>query len=402
MAKQLTAKQKSELLALTPKDITNDKFIELFSDTAKVVDGKVVRVPSYMSPMDEFVLEKGEYFNKERVKTTAGQFIFNKFLIEEDFKDIIDYQLEVDGGVVKKIDSQLSAALLDDKITVEQMVKYLNKFQWLSKQHHTLIAGSFTMNTLKPNPKVQKRRDELLKKHEKELEQGDVVTAVKIEDELVDLAYNDIRTDHGLDMYDSGARGSFGNNHKNMVIMKGPVFNPITGKYDVVKSNFMEGIRKEELPIYGNSVVSGAYPKAVGTATSGYFSKQITAALQSVVLDSHGSDCKTKGKLNVKITKDNKGDFMYRYVESNKGITLLDASNIDSYVGKTVKMRSPMYCIGEKLCNKCAGELYYKLGIKNAGLTSSRASSTLLNLSMKKFHDSTAKIYDIDVNDIVI
>ena len=78
----------------------------------------------------------------------------------------------------------------------------------------------------------------------------------------------------------------------------------------------------------------------------------------------------------------------------------MDDSNIDNYVGKKIKLRSPMYCIGDKLCSKCAGLMYEKLGIKNIGLTTSRAATTLLNMGMKQFHDSTQSIARIDINKI--
>ena len=56
-----------------------------------------------------------------------------------------------------------------------------------------------------------------------------------------------------------------------------------------------------------------------------------------------------------------------------------------------------MMCIGKKICNKCAGDLYYKLGITNVGLTASKVATVLTNLNMKKFHDSTTRYHKIDV-----
>jgi hypothetical protein len=142
--------------------------------------------------------------------------------------------------------------------------------------------------------------------------------------------------------------------------------------------------------------------KAVGTQVSGYLSKQITAAMQTVVLDKPGSDCGTKGSLKIVITPYLKNDFKYRYMVEGSKLIYLDESNIDKYINREVKMRSPMYCVGDKICSKCAGEMYYKLGLTNIGLTSTRVSSTLLNLSMKKFHDATIKTTKVDINTIVI
>lgn len=128
----------------------------------------------------------------------------------------------------------------------------------------------------------------------------------------------------------------------------------------------------------------------------------MAAAFQGVVLDDFGSDCKTTNTLEIIITNKTKNDLMYRYIVEGSKLILLTNDNIDKYLNKKVKLRSPVYCIGDKLCNKCAGDLYYKLGIKNVGLSTTRVASTLLNMSMKKFHNSTANVSKINLNDIVI
>lgn len=92
----------------------------------------------------------------------------------------------------------------------------------------------------------------------------------------------------------------------------------------------------------------------------------------------------------------------YRYIVEGNKLVLLSPDIIDKYVGKKIKLRTPIYCKSDKLCSKCAGTLYYKLGIKNVGLTTSKLSSTLLNLNMKKFHNSTANISKIDINNITL
>ena len=104
------------------------------------------------------------------------------------------------------------------------------------------------------------------------------------------------------------------------------------------------------------------------------------------MLDDYGSDCGTKRTLDVKLTNTIKKDYMYRYIVTDNGsLVLLTPENMDKYIGKTVKMRSPMMCVGEKICNHCAGDLFYKLGIKNAGLTASRVATTLTRLNINFF-----------------
>lgn len=397
MVRAINANEKKELLELEPTQFTFDKLIELFGTKISKKDGKATMVKSRFEPEDTMVLAKDEYFNKSEVKTTVGKLIFNKILVERDLVSILGYvNTTVNGGELKNIDDVLANALLMDTITVETMVKYLNRIQWLSMRLHPVICGSYTLGILKPLPEMQKFRDSMLKDNKEKIEKGDLLTVVQIEKESLAVAVEKIKNDPGMDIFLSGARGSLGNNYKNISVMKGPVYNPSTGKFDIVKSNLMEGIRKEELPIFGNAIVSGAYPKAIGTATSGYFSKQIIAALQAVVLDVPGSDCKTVLTIEHKLEKGNLKDFRFRYINDGGKLVLLDDDVIEKYKNTFIKLRSPMTCAGKSICSKCAGEMYYLLGIKNAGMTASRAASTLLNMDMKKFHDATAKTVEVD------
>lgn len=397
----LRAEYKTMLLKMKPTDITAEFINEYLVDKAEKKDGKVTIIPSKMKTSDTFTLLPSEYFNKTKVLTNVGLFIFNKFIVEGQFEEVLGYiNTPIDNKCESKIEDKLAKALLDDVITSEQMAVFFNKLQWISMQFNSVFASSFTMKSLKPLPDVVKRKEELFKEHKEELENGDVITAVKIENELTSMAESELKGDPGMDLYNSGARGKFANNYKNISIMKGPVFNPATDRWDMVDTNFINGINKQDIPVYGNSVVTGAYPKAVGTQESGYSAKQLTAAFQGVVLDEPGSDCGTKGYLEILLTESMKSGMMYRYIIEKNKLVLMDDSNIDNYVGKKIKLRSPMYCIGDKLCSKCAGLMYEKLGIKNIGLTTSRAATTLLNMGMKQFHDSTQSIVRIDINKI--
>ena len=399
----LSSADKSFFMNLKIDDITAEFIVENFADKS-IVDPKTKKfkvVPSRFKTSDTFTLEKNEYFNKDKIVTNVGLFIVNKLLIEESFSDVVGYiNTPITKKVLGGIEDKLSKALLNDDITTEQMVTYLNRIQWLGMQFNSIFSSSFTMKSLKPIPSTIKLRDKLLKENKKALDEGDVITAVKIETAVKEDAERELKGDIGMDLYSSGARGSFGNNYKAISVMKGPVFNPSTGKWDMVESNFMEGIRKNEIPSYGNSIVTGAYPKAVGTQESGYFSKQLTAAFQGIVLDKPGSDCGSNGYLEIIITPWNKKDLIYRnIIEGGKLIQLTD-NNIDKFLYKKVKLRSPMFCIGNKLCRTCAGAMYEKLGIDNIGLTTSKVASTMLNMNMKKFHDSTASIVKIDIKNM--
>jgi len=118
-------------------------------------------------------------------------------------------------------------------------------------------------------------------------------------------------------------------------------------------------------------------------------------------VDEPGSDCHTKNLIPITVTDKNKKDLVYTYFENAGQLQMLSRDNVDSYVGKTIMMRSPMSCISQKICSKCAGELFYKLGIKHAGLFATQLSHSALNLSLKSKHDSTVNLYSLNVDKIV-
>lgn len=135
----------------------------------------------------------------------------------------------------------------------------------------------------------------------------------------------------------------------------------------------------------------------------GYQNKIMCTSFQSSVLDDEGSDCGSKLFYNVELTEKNYNKFIYRYIKdpnSNQLVELND-ENKSKYIGKVVQMRSPMYCKGDKICNKCAGNYYYKMGSKNVGLLTIEIGGIILNKSMKSFHDSTVHLAKINIDDYI-
>ena len=146
--------------------------------------------------------------------------------------------------------------------------------------------------------------------------------------------------------------------------------------------------------------------KAIGTAVSGYMAKELLAAYQSEVLGPKDSDCGSKGFITINITNKNYPDYLYRYILTSKGLVMTTMENKDLFVNKTVKMRSPMFCIGtgptKCLCNKCAGDFFYILGKPNIGLTASKLATTITQMNLQKFHQNLVKTQQLDVDDMLI
>lgn len=258
----ISEKDKQYLLSLTPDDITKTFILNTFSDRAERVNGTMKVIPARISPNDTFYLEKGEYFNKERVLTTCGLFIMNKLLIERDFVDVLGYcNNPITAKELKRIESVLSDALIEDEITTEQYGTYLNRVQWFGLQFNSAFVSSFTMSTIKPNKQVIDHRNKVVAQNKKKLDEGDVITAARAEKEVLDKAREALKGDPGMALYDSGARGSFDNAYKNNSAIRGPVYNPSIDKWEFVSKSFVEGLDKEDIAVMANTIVTSELPR---------------------------------------------------------------------------------------------------------------------------------------------
>ena len=268
-SKHVPNEVKDELLKKPAKDFTFTYLRDLFGNTSmKDKNGKVYTKKSRFEVNDIIHLEANEYHNKMACDTTIGRLCWNKIMIDRiDLRRFFPYMNDV---LIKKrsskFESDVTQLLVDDKIDTHTFRDYINHRDWLGLQLHGIITVSFTEKTIKTPESVKKLRDELFKKYEKDLDDGDIVVAGKIEKELIGKMVDIIKDDPGFDLYNSGARGDINNHMKNLFIMRGGVLNPNTGKYDIMKTSFNEGLRKEDFTAASSSVVQGAYPKAVGEA----------------------------------------------------------------------------------------------------------------------------------------
>jgi DNA-directed RNA polymerase beta' subunit len=412
--KSLTKEEKDYFLHLDPKKITLTDMISWFGNTTTIKDSKEGKDPSKskFNPCDTLTISSKEYSiikSDKPIRTTIGRLIFNKLMVEGlGFGDIIGYCNDVlKAGVFKsKFDRTVGNALKDDKITTEQMVKYINMRDWFGLSLHGVITTSFTPGVLTLPPKVEKLKKKLMEENKEALANGDEVVMEKIEKQLIAATQEALKDDIGMDLYNSGARGSVDNHLKNIMISRGAILNPATGKYEIIENSLMDGLAKKDIPTHANVIVSGAYPKAVGTQVSGYMSKELLAAFQTETLADKDSDCGSKRTITVTLTEGNYDDFIYRYIKEGSKLIMLDNENKSKYLGKTVQMRSPMYCLGigkdRCICNKCAGDFYYKLGKKDIGLLSSKVATTLTQLGLQKFHQNLVKTKQIDPKRILL
>lgn len=251
----LSEDRKKEYLSIDFNDIATLR--DVVSHKYDKANNKIIK-PKFPAT-EEFVLEKGEYYNDQKIVTTVGRYMVNRAVFRDKILSLIGYQNKVITAKVYSgdIDRTLTELLRNDKLTVQDFKDYVTRLENFSTSLINTTTNSFTEKTVATNAKVAKRKQELLKKYEKELANNDIAIAVKIENELVDLAKKELEGDPGMDSYNSGARGSFGSNYKELNIMKGPVFNPVTREWDIVETSYDDGLAKKDLHVHGNSIATG-------------------------------------------------------------------------------------------------------------------------------------------------
>ena len=390
------------LLNLKEDDITTSLMMQLFGDF-----GKYQR----FNPYDIITVPAKRYggktasgkdkYNKEPFTTTVGRLIFNKYFIECE-PELLEFIGFVNSNINKKVYGglfdKLGYAVLEGDLSIDVYKRFCKRSQKFMP-YVSILAPNHSDNMLTITKKINKKKEELIKANQEAFDKGDVIIVDKISKELLDYAREIMKDDPAMDMFASGAGGSFENNFKNMFIMRGSVQDPDPRKsYNIITSNYVDGVSKDEYAKLANTLAAGPYSRSKKTELGGYWEKLFMTAFQHIVLDEPDSDCGTKRYITMDVTAKNISSIMYCYVINSDGsLTEITSKNKDKFIGKKIKLRFSSMCESKTgICNKCAGNLFYRLGIRNVGASTPQIPSKLKVLSMKLFHDDQLNFVEMD------
>ena len=392
---------KQRILSADISEFNKDFLESLFAAYYDKETNQAKQAP--FNPTDKITLSHNEYqYVKDSVETTLGLLFMNRFLLE--YTGVIQFLGYWNRTLDKKGLGALNVAvnnlIITDQIDTYTNAKFVDRRDQLGFQSTAFLSTSISAGLIRPMHNVNQRKLELMEQYHDEIYSQDptkqILAMNKIEKELMEMVRQNLKDDTGYDMYASGD-GNLDNNYKTINVMRGAVFNNITGRFDIVDSSLMDGVKKKDIPAFANSIVAGAYPSAVGTADSGYMAKIILALLQSEHIDADpNSDCGTTKTIPITITDKNKQYVLYRYINDGGQKVLTTLENIGSYVGKTVELYSPQCCIHESICGKCGGRVFHNLGVQNVGLLVTSITQALLNKKLKSKHDLSQKASIID------
>ena len=231
------------------------------------------------------------------------------------------------------------------------------------------------------------------------------------------------------DFIESGSRGSW-DQANQLVFARGYMSN---SKGEIIetpiKNNLVTGLNRKEFFISCYGSRKALLDVALNTAVSGYLTRKLVYCNVNLELNEQLDDCGTtdyfmvhipelithdkieelvshitdekekqlqrdilKHKNDemdpVKLSRSLIGRWMVKLDENNKEVLdLITDDNYDQLFGKTIKIRSPIFCKSPKVCKKCYGETHKYCHSKYVGILSAQALGELATqLTLRTFH----------------
>ncbi len=329
----------------------------------------------YMLTNDKFPdLTKETIF--KNIKITEGRKLFNE-CFPEDYP-IINYS--VGKNELLKILSDIS-----QNYSKEILAIVLDKIKLLGFKYSTIFGT--TMSLIDCTSKDSKEyvdkifSGENIRKQIEDISSNETIETLK---KIFKYSY----------MVESGARGTW-DQVRQIVLSRGFISN-FEGQIlpEPIKNSLMNGLTKREFFISTYGCRKGLLDVALNTGISGYLSRKLIFTCCNLQLDLNLEDCGTKDCIELFIENADKSKSLIgrNYIENNelKKITML---NFKSLVGKTLKLRSPIYCESENICKTCYGDLYKIINSKFIGVVAAQCLGERgTQLVLRTFHTSGSAI----------
>jgi hypothetical protein len=138
----------------------------------------------------------------------------------------------------------------------------------------------------------------------------------------------------------------------------------------------------------------GLLDTALNTGTSGYLSRKLIFTCANLQLSKEICDCGTKDLLEINVTSNKKAMCLVnRYMKHEDDLQLITKNNCNELVGKTIKVRSPIFCTSPHICQTCYGDSYKTLNSQYIGIIAAQTlGEKSTQLVLRTFHTSGSAI----------
>ena len=152
MKRKLTLQETEALLKLTKEDIDMNLLRNFFAV-------RMGQDEPRFNTFDTFRLPKDRLYNKETMETTIGRYLWNFFVIPDEYLKKFGYQDVVfNKKAIGSFEKQLANMLLNDEISVDDYAGYLDRAEWMTLGITYFISPTMDYDMNVPIPEVIKRK----------------------------------------------------------------------------------------------------------------------------------------------------------------------------------------------------------------------------------------------------
>ena len=319
--------------------------------------------------------------NNKTINMSLGRIFFNECLPK-------DYPLVDEPINQSKLDSLMKDIV--DKYPQDLLTTLFSDLQRKFYQIATISPTTFTIDVFLPSNVWMKKKKEFEKVaidyNPAQFQKEAQILTSELVKEIETKGYRIHNVLKG------GIRGNPVDDWRTLLVGKGYVIDIEGNLLGPIVHGVSEGLNKQE---YFDSIAEarrGFYYKASLTAIPGYLARKLAMSSANVTLTN--KDCGSKKYFEVFVDKNNINNLTGRYMSTSTNNKLVETTleNLEPYIGKKIKIRSPLFCMSKnnQICPICFGTLATKLNTDKIGILAAGViNQVTINQLMKMRHKSS-------------
>ena len=271
--------------------------------------------------------------------TTMGRAIFNSA-----FPPSMPF---MDKQITKSVVNKLINTVIQ-KYGHDVTIKAFSMLEKVGFKFATIAGSSITLDMIEIPDTIKELKKKIAGSTPEEVD--------KLEKQMMILLKDHLKGTGLYDLMESGA-GKGWSQPKQILISKGMITDTKGTLLPPIEGSFSDGLKTTEYFLAASGARKGMADRALNTADTGYFTRQLVYMLSPVEAgrDAKDRDCGTKRTISLKLSSDMIGRLEGRYIIY--GTNLMEFDRAQQKVGDVINLRTPIYCINKKICMTCYGKL---------------------------------------------
>lgn len=343
LSDQAQAEAKEKLTRLVGASSSDNVMFELSKEMVTglyTMTKNVKRLQSPISVTEEDLMNATDPYISVKYRghnTTMGRAIFNSaFPPSMPFVDTIVTK-DVANGLVNETIKRFG-----ENVTAQ----IYSKLEKIGFKFATIFGTSLTIDMFEVPDSIKELKKKIPNSSPEEVNQ--------LEKQMITILKDHLKNTGMHDFLESGA-GKGWAQPKQILIAKGMITDTKGNLLPPIEGSFSGGLTTTEYFHAAAGARKGMADRALNTADTGYFTRQLVYMLSPVEANDQLRDCKTRRTVNIKLNKDSIGRLQGRFIL--KGNSIVEFDKNDYKIGDTINLRTPIYCVSKKICLTCYGKL---------------------------------------------